>query len=142
MRLTAAALLLIVLFACSGQQVKTEQDWDADFARYRTYAWSQGAAARDPSLEDRVRAAVDFELTFKGLEKVELEGSPDLHISGYASAEEMLVIDLVDATSGKLVWRGLAAQAVDSQDSEAKLRQAVRDIFRHYPRQARAPGEQ
>ena len=142
MRLTAAALLLIVPFACSVQEVQTEQDWDADFARYRTYAWRQKAAARDPSTEDRVRAAVDVELGFKGLDKVEPAGSPDLHVSSYASAEETLVIDLVDATSGKLVWRGLAAQAVDSQDSEATLRKAVRDIFRHYPRQARAPGEQ
>lgn len=141
MRPMAAALLLSVLFACAGQQVTTKQDWDADFARYRTYAWSQEAAARDPSTADRIRAAVDFELTFKGLEKVEPAGSPDLHVSSYTSAAEVLVIDLVDARSDKLVWRGLAASAVDHQGSEAALRKVVRDIFRHYPRQARAPGE-
>jgi hypothetical protein len=134
MRPTAAVLLLAVLAACSGApRVTTEQDWDTDFAQYQTYAWSRGAAPGDPSIDGRIRGAVDFELMFKGLTRVELAGSPDLHISSYASAEEALVIDLVDARSARLVWRGLAAKAVGPQHSDAALRKAVREIFRHYP---------
>jgi hypothetical protein len=162
MRITAAALMLIVLPACSDLQVKTEQDWDADFARYRTYAWGQGTPARDPSIESQIRAAVDFELPFKGLKKVEQAASPDLYVATYASVEEeqvvgqwgheartdgaadsrfstltlpigTLVVELVDARSDKLVWRGHASKAVDRQVSEASLRKVVRDIFRHYP---------
>ncbi len=163
MRLTVAALMLIVLPACSSTQVKTEQDWDTDFARYRTYAWSEreGVAARDPSIESQIHTAVDFELPFKGLKKVETAGSPDLYVSTYASVEEQvidqmgyevgtsgaatsragtltlptgtLVIDVVDARSGKVVWRGQASKALDHQVSEATLRKVVRDIFRHYP---------
>ena len=159
MRLTVAALMLIVLPACSSSQVKTEQDWDTDFARYRTYAWSKGVPARDPSIESQIHAAVDFELPFKGLEKEEEASSPDLYISTYASVEEQvidwyeagtsgaaksragaltlptgtLVVDLVDAASGKRVWRGQATKALDHQVSEATLRKVVRDIFRHYP---------
>jgi hypothetical protein len=167
MRLTVAALMLIVLPACSSSQVKTEQDWDTDFARYRTYAWSKGAPARDPTIESRIHAAVDFELPFKGLEKVETASSPDLYISTYASVEEQvidqlgyevgtsgaatsrtgvltlptgtLVIDLVDARSGKLVWRGQATKALDHQVSEATLRKVARDIFRQYPRNPQNP---
>jgi len=127
MRSTAAALMLVVLAACSsGPRVTTEQDWDTDFAQYQTYAWS-------PGVDGRVRDAVDFELMFKGLTKVEMAGEPDLHVSTYASAEEALVIDLVDARSDRLVWRGLAARMVDSQASDETLRKAVREIFRHYP---------
>lgn len=162
MRLTVAALMLIVLPACSSSQVKTEQDWDTDFARYRTYAWRKGVPARDPAIERQIHAAVDFELPFKGLKKEEEASSPDLYISTYAAVEEQvvdswgyetgtsgaarsragaltlptgtLVVDLVDATSGTLVWRGQATKALDHQVSEATLRKVVRDIFRHYPK--------
>ena len=162
MRLTAVALMLIALPACSSLPVKTEQDWDTDFARYRTYAWSQGVPARDPSIESQIRDAVDFELPFKGLKAVEKASSPDLWVSTYASVEEeqvvdhlgyevgtsgaassrvgvltlpvgTLVIDVVDARSGKLVWRGQASKVVDRQVSEATLRKVVREIFRRYP---------
>jgi Domain of unknown function (DUF4136) len=136
MRLTAAALTLLVLCACSGSpspRVTTEQDWDTDFAQYQTYAWRPGAAPGDPAMDSRIRDAVDFELMFKGLTKVEPAGAPDLHVSTYASADEALVIDLVDARSERLVWRGLAARLVDGQVPEAALRKVVRDIFRHYP---------
>lgn len=147
----AAVLMLIALPACSSLQVKTEQDWDTDFASYRTYAWSQGVSAREPSIENQIQAAVDFELPFKGLEKVETAASPDLSVSTYVSVEEQqvvdsvgtLVVDLVDTRSGKLVWRGQASKAVDPQVSEAGLRKVVREIFRYYPqkgpRKERAP---
>jgi uncharacterized protein DUF4136 len=161
MRILSAALMLIALSACSDLQVKTEQDWDTDFARYRTYAWGEGVPARDPSIESQIHAAVDFELPFKGLKPVATAASPDLYVATYASVEEervvdqwgydvstagasshfnaltlpigTLVIDLVDARSDKLVWRGQASKAVDRQISEATLRKVVRDIFRRYP---------
>lgn len=165
MRLIVTALMLIVLPACSSSQVKTEQDWDTDFARYRTYAWSRGVPARDPSIESQIHAAVDFELPFKGLEKVEATSSPDLYVSTYASVEQQVVdqvgyevgtsgaarsraavltlptgalaVDLVDATSGKLIWRGQVTKALDHQVSEATLRKVVRDVFRQYPQKPR-----
>lgn len=140
MRLTAAALMLIALLACSSSQVKTEQDWDTDFTQYRTYAWSQGVAARDLAVETQIHATVDFELPFKGLRKVEPARSPDLYVSTYASVDTpatgTLVIHLVDARSGKMVWRGQAVEALDPEVSEATLRKVVRDIFRYYPRVA------
>ena len=106
MRPTAAVLLLAVLAACSGApRVTTEQDWDTDFAQYQTYAWSYGAAPRDPSIDGRIRGAVDFELMFKGLTRVEMAGTPDLYVSSYASPEEALVIDLVDARSARNDFR-------------------------------------
>ena len=148
MRHFLAALMFIALPACSGLQVKTEQDWETDFSRYRTYTWRQGAAARNPAVESQIQAAVDHELKFKGLQKVETE-SADLYVSTHASVEDealldeqsypalpvgTLVIDLVDARSDERVWRGEAAKVMNSQVSESTLRRVVRDIFRHYPR--------
>lgn len=162
MRTKAAALMLLALSACSGLQVTAERSWDAEFAAYRTYAWSQGSPARDPTIESHIRDAVEVELPFKGLKKVEKEGSPDLYVSTYASVEDekvidhwgyevrtggtdsspvsvlalpmgTLVIDLVEARTDKLVWRGQARRAVDRQVSEVALRKVVREIFRRYP---------
>lgn len=162
MRLSVAALLLLSLSACSGFQIRTSQDWETDFSRYRTYAWNRSVSAPDPSIESQIRAAVDFELPFKRLQRVDMGRSPDLYISTYASVEEeqvinqwgydveipgaassrsgvltlpigALLIDLVDARSGRLVWRGQAAGALASPLSEERLRKAVREIFRHYP---------
>lgn len=161
MRTIAAALMLLALPACSSLQVKTEQDWNTEFAKYRTYAWSQGVSARDPAIESQIHAAVDFELPFKGLTRVEKASSPDLYVATYASVEEervveswgheagtgsassrfdtltlpigTLMVDLVDVRSGELVWRGRASKAVDGQVSEEAMRKVVREIFRRYP---------
>lgn len=162
MRLSVAALLLLSLSACSDLQIRTSQSWETDFSQYRTYAWNRGIAARDPSIESQIHAAVDFELPFKQLHRVERAGSPNLYIFTYASdAEEhvidqweyevglpgaanarsgaltlpigTLLVDLVDARSRQLVWRGQAIKVFVPPMSEETLRRAVREIFRHYP---------
>jgi len=162
MRHTLAALVLIALTACAGLQVETENDQDADFSRYRTYAWIEGVPARNPSLESQIHAAVDRELPFKGLSPAAAPGSPDLYVSTYVTVEEnrvveqwgydvgsvganssrapvltlpmgTLLVDLVDSGSRKLVWRGQASKVVDREVSEETIRKAVREIFRRYP---------
>jgi hypothetical protein len=47
-----------------------------------------------------------------------------------------LLVDLVDARTRKLVWRGQASRAVDREISEEAIRKAVRDVFRGYPPEA------
>jgi uncharacterized protein DUF4136 len=44
-----------------------------------------------------------------------------------------LLVDLVDARTRKLVWRGQASRAVDREISEETIRKAVRKVFRGYP---------
>lgn len=48
-----------------------------------------------------------------------------------------LLIDIVDAASNKLVWRGTAAGAVDpgltSVERDERIRRIVRDILSHFP---------
>jgi hypothetical protein len=48
-----------------------------------------------------------------------------------------LLIDIVDAASKKLVWRGTAAGAVDpgltSVERDERIRQIVRDMLSHFP---------
>jgi hypothetical protein len=44
-----------------------------------------------------------------------------------------LLVDLVDARTKKLVWRGQVSRAVDRQISQEAIRKAVREVFRGYP---------
>ncbi|HEY2295957.1 MAG TPA: DUF4136 domain-containing protein [Thermoanaerobaculia bacterium] len=92
MRHTLTALALIVLPACASLQVKTEQDLETDFSRYHTYAWIEGVPGRDPSLESQIQTAVDRELPFKRLHRVEKGGSPDLYVSICVTVDEDRVV--------------------------------------------------
>lgn len=92
MRHMLTALALIVLPACVSLQVKTEQDLEADFSRYHTYAWIAGVPGRDPSLESQIQTAVDRELPFKRLHRVEKGSSPDLYVSICVTVDEERVV--------------------------------------------------
>lgn len=93
MRHMLTALALIVLPACASLQVKTEQDLEADFSRYHTYSWIDGApGGHEPSLESQIQTAVDRELPFKRLHRVEKGGSPDLYVSICVTVDEDRVV--------------------------------------------------
>jgi hypothetical protein len=107
----------------------------------RTYDWgAPSLSTGDPRLDnnpffhDRVRTAVDRELARRGFEKA---ADPALRIEYHASTSEdlvfgaslpefdfaggraevhekgRLVIDLTDAATGQLVWRGWAETGID-----------------------------
>ncbi len=68
------------------QKITTDWDQDADFAKYQTYAWSEGAPAPNPIMDQRIVTAIESELAAQGIEKV--DSNPDLYVSYYASAKE------------------------------------------------------
>jgi len=45
----------------------------------------------------------------------------------------MLIIDLIDAVSKELVWRGVARGKVGSGDPESRVNEAVQAILDEYP---------
>jgi hypothetical protein len=115
----------------------------ADLSRYHSYTWAppdrQGTG--DPRLDnneifqEKVQSAVDARLASKGFEKT--SGSADLLVHYHASVEQRidlqtsepytpcdgckpfiydagtLVIDLVDARTNRLLWRGWAEGNVE-----------------------------
>jgi len=86
------ALALILLPACASLEVRTAQAPGTDFSGYHTYAWIEGVPGRDPSLESQIQAAVDQELPFKRLHKVEMSGPPDLYVSICVTVDEDRVV--------------------------------------------------
>jgi hypothetical protein len=121
---------------------------------------------RDPFFKDHVQGAVERELAVRGIEMTS-SGTPDLLIHYHANISERidvnrvdqrygycragdcpadsiwyeagtLVLDLMDARTNKLVWRGWAqnsvAEMLRDQDKMARtIDQAVAEMLRRLP---------
>lgn len=147
------ALLALTSFTANAQKVKVVSDPNADFARYKTYAWDQGAMS-NPLIKQTVIAAVDSAMSEKGLRKVETD--PDLLISALASTESdltmtnpswspqlnsiatgipsssqawpvtkgTLLINISDAKTRSEVWRGTATHTLENGPTGDRVRDA------------------
>lgn len=90
-RFFMAVAVLALLAACaSGPRVRTELDPEADFSRYRSYAFYQPLAMEESGyttyLTDRIRASVRREMDARGY--VFDEASPDLRVNFQAVVQE------------------------------------------------------
>jgi hypothetical protein len=156
----AALSLLLAVPALAG--VSVEYDREADFSRYTTYSWGEGTPGRRPSVQELIVAAVDRELAARGLIKVDQGGS--LNVLTHALVDKhtlekladptyfkfwsgvnivdprtlkagSLVVDLQDASSERIVWRGLATATVDKTFKKLgkKIDKVVAKMFRQFP---------
>ena len=141
------------------QKMSVSADPSAPFAVYRTYAWTQGTPLPTPLGERRFHFAVDAQLAARGLAKV--TAAPDVfaatHVmsqarthliaNGFgwgngadtASLESYgpgtLVVDLYDARTRQLVWRGVGTGiSSDTADKyNVGFHQALNRMFEKYP---------
>jgi hypothetical protein len=143
----------------AGVQVKT--DGTGNFAGYLTYAWTTGTPARNPNMEDLIVTSVEAQLKAKGLARVDVK--PNLHVATYVlpdkvTVEELrnsglefwsgvvsvspsdlgagtLVVDLIDAQTDKVVWRGVASETIKGtfKTMERKVQSAIKKMFKRYP---------
>jgi len=125
----------------------------------------------NPFFQQRLQSGVEKQLAAKGFEK-RASGTPDLVVHYHASVTQRIdvggidreyanceraecqpsvyeagtiVLDLVDARTNTLVWRGWAKDSfdgvIDNQDwMEQKIDEAVTRIMERLPRDARASG--
>jgi hypothetical protein len=163
-----ASLLLAgaLLLATAALAQKMYVDWDhsiTDFSKYRTFAWVKSKRpARNPMTDQLVFAAIETQITGKGLQLVAKD--PDLLVTyntglgrrrsaailgsglwrlgdGMAQIEDTsqdaaaLEVDLVDAREKKIIWRGVASNAVADKNAmnAEKMRKAVANFFKKYP---------
>src|SRR5437879_2780996 len=70
-----ASVGIALLFATASfaQQVKTDYDRSTDFGEYKTYSWEK-VQTQDPLLVDRIKEAVNTDLTSKGWTQVNSGG--------------------------------------------------------------------
>lgn len=58
----------------------------------------------------------------------------DVRTDVYRYKEGAIVVDLIDATSRDLVWRGIAKDIIDSDDTPDEIvSKSVRALFKEYP---------
>jgi len=161
--IVAAVCLLGATALAYGQKVNIDSDPAAPFATYRTYAWVRGTPAPNPLNEDRLRGAVDARLTARGLSvntadpdlivvtHVTTKERKELLVDGFgygpwwggglstASVETYidgtLVLDLYDAHTKKMVWRGVATATASEKPSKnaAKMTKALDKMFEKLP---------
>lgn len=154
----AAACAVVPLWA---QQVTADWDKAANFAAFKTYAWTEGTVPQgaNPLMVQRIQSAIEAELSAIGIQKVERD--PDLLVAFHGATKEnvslqqwgyaprfgggqidvqkvlvgTLIVDIVDARAKQLVFRGTASDTISDnpQKNEKKIHKAVEKVFQKYP---------
>jgi len=155
--LVLAALTAGVVYA---QHVNTDSDPAAPFATYKTYAWTPGTASAVSLTEQRIHDGVNAQLQGKGMTQV--DSNPNVFVATHVTThtvpqviadgfgpwgfgagmatvqtytEGSLIVDLYDATTRKMVWRGVATAAVSDKPEKnaAKIDKSLMKMFQRYP---------
>jgi len=166
-RLAALVTLALAITGCASTEVRSYVARGIDLREHRTYNWARddARATGDPRLDnnrffqERVQSAVDEQLGQRGFQKTD---APDLIVRYHAGVTQVidsrrtensgdcrecepevydqgtLVIDLVDAHTDTLVWRGWAKGSIDGvidnqQWMEQRIDEAVARIMRELP---------
>lgn len=159
--------LVVVLAACSSLETSYDFDTHTDFASFHVYAWTERAASDAGSdlVYDRIVRAVDENLAAKGYVRgdkpdfhVAARTGNQTRVSvtdwGYSygayaswyprrdvSVQEYevgtLILDVVDASTMKLVWRGTAEDTLPTQPSPEEITKlvdhAVQKVLEAFP---------
>jgi hypothetical protein len=157
-----SVLFLVSLGTSLAQQVKTDFDHQANFSQYKTYSWQTIKPAN--SLWDaRIKSAVDAQLAAKGWTQINSGGDVAIvaiatshtektlqtfydGIGGMGEAttteqdykEGTLVVDMYDAKTKQLIWRGSSEDTVsnNADKNEKNLDKGVAKMFRKFPPQS------
>ncbi len=91
---TFAMIVSLTLLATTAlaQTVTYDYDSAANFASYKTYAWTRGTELTDELTHARVVRAIDAALAAKGLARVEPSANPDVRVAYHANFEQDLEI--------------------------------------------------
>jgi len=158
------AVCLIATFA-AGQQVSVNYNHSQSFAGYHTYAWATDNAnkVQNSILAQVAVQDIDSALQGKGLTKVEEGQNPDLivtsngglkqqtsyqawgmrgwgggmgSITPVQNVEGTLIVDIDDAKSQSLVWRGIAQNTLNNNGNKNQqmVQKAIAKMFKQWPK--------
>ena len=164
MRITFIAAIALVLLGTYAAAQEISCDYSkADFTQFKKYAWASGRPVEDEVANQSIVNSIDAQLSAKGLTKVSAGEHPDVLVSydvvfdrdirgtGFRDGLRnlrwrsgskyvvigMLVVNLVDAHTGAMVWRGTASGDVDANASpdkrDKKIHDVAQKILRNYP---------
>ena len=161
-------MLGVLIAGCSSTEISHDYDKNYDFAALKNWSWSPkeftadggGQISRVTSLtHERIRSAIDHELTVKKYTRVESQAA-DFWVRHYAAIgqriesdtgydygyygqdlrvydEGTIVVDVISAKDKRLVWRGTARGAIDPDltpdEREKRIQEVVHDIMADFP---------
>jgi len=159
----ALAFCLISTIA-RGQQVSVNYNHSQVFAQYHTYAWGSNNAneVQNSILAQVAIQDVNSALQGKGLQMVQENQKPDLIVTASGgmkqqtsyrawgmrgigggmggitpeqNVEGTLIVDLYEAKSQSLVWRGLAQNTLSSNGNKNQqmVGKAIQKMFKQWP---------
>lgn len=164
MKFALCGIMLASAFAV-GQQVSVNYNHSQSFAQYHTYAWGSNNAnqIQNSILAQVAQQDIESAMTAKGFQKVQESQKPDIiltanggmrqqtsysawgmrgigggmgSITPEQNVEATLIIDLYDAKSQSLVWRGIAQDTLSNNgDKNQKIVQsAISKMFKQWPK--------
>jgi hypothetical protein len=86
MKTSVLGLLMLMAGVALAQDVKTDYNHTANFARYRTFMWVKQPKPQNPLMKDRIVAAINAQLQERGLRLV--NDNADLGVSANVATEE------------------------------------------------------
>ena len=159
----AVAVATLVAAGAYAQNVNTDADPSAPFSTYRTYAWTPGSPSPVSLTEQRIHAAVEAQMSNKGF-RLATDQTPDVYIATHLLTQQQpqviangfgpwafgggfgsfdvrtfvqgtLIVDMYDAKTRKMVWRGVATDTASDKASKntAKIDKALEKMFKRYP---------
>jgi Domain of unknown function (DUF4136) len=96
-------MMLVFAGKSSAQQVKTDYDRSANFAKYKTYSWEQ-VKTKDPLDVDRIKTAVNASLAAKGWTQVVSGGEVSI-IAMEMTHDQQTLNTFYDGLGGGWGWR-------------------------------------
>jgi hypothetical protein len=119
------AMFIFLATASFAQQVKTDYDRSVNFSQYKTYSWEK-VKTQDPLWVDRIKSAVDADLTAKGWTQVPSDGNISL-VAMEATKNEKTLNTFYNGFGGGWRWGGFgnATTTVDTY----KVGTLVLDMF-------------
>lgn len=167
MKISCAVFVCLVSTFIAAQTVYVDYNHNADFTKFKTYAWGQGAnpnAIQDSVLLQSAQQAIEAQLAGKGLQKVQESQHPDVIVVTSSGMKQQtsynawgtggwrfgggmgsitpettnigtLVVDIYDANGQKMIWRGIAQDALSNkgEKNEKELSKAIDKMFKKYP---------
>jgi len=159
-----ALIVATGLLTTAWASVTTDYDHHVNFSNYKTYSWGQ-LETGNSLWDQRVKNAIDSQFAAKGWTQVPSGGDvvvnafgktrreQSVHVSwsgfdshlwgpfGDATATRdtyhvgTLVVEMSDATSNNVIWRGVLSDTLSSRPDKDtnKLDNGVREMFKHFP---------
>jgi hypothetical protein len=161
----SALLLCFAATAAVAQQVSVNYNHSASFAQYHTYAWGASNAnqIKNSILAQVAQQDINSAMQAKGFQMVQESQNPDViltanggmrqqtsysawgmrgigggmgGISPEQNVEGTLVVDLYDAKTQSLIWRGIAQNTLNNNGNKNQemVEKAVQKMFKQWPK--------